>query len=88
MGGAHRDPVEMKGPGLDPFNVQTGYSPELLNVFQLVLESPGYIDRLKRHYQMFRNSVEKEGVRGALEANRIENKRRSLRDPKRRRRSR
>jgi hypothetical protein len=87
-GGAHSDPVEMKGPGLDPFNVQTGYSPELLNVFQLVLESPGYIDRLKRHYQMFRNSVEKEGVRGALEANRIENKRRSLRDPKRRRRSR
>jgi len=86
-GGAHSDPIEMKGPYLDPLNVQTKYASALLNLFRFVLQSPDYIERLKRHYQMFRDSVEKgNGRQGSIESNRIENKRKRLRDPKRRRR--
>jgi hypothetical protein len=81
------DPIEMKGPYLDPLNPQTKYSPALLNLFRFLLQSPDYVERLKAHYQMFRNSVEKgHGPQGGPETNRIENKRKFLRDPKRRRR--
>jgi hypothetical protein len=84
-GGAANDPIEMKGPYLDPLNPQTKYSPALLNLFRFLLQSTDYVDRLKRHYQMFRDSVAKgHGRHGNLETNRIENKRKRLRDPKRR----
>lgn len=84
---ASSDPVEMKGPYLDPLNPQTMYSPALLNLFRFILQSPGYVKRLKRHYRMFRDSVEKgHALRDKLKTNRLENKRRRLRDPKRRRR--
>ena len=86
-GGAHSDPIEMKGPCLDPLNAQTKYSSALLNLFRVFLQSTDYVERLKRHYQMFRDSLEKgDGRQGSLETNRLENKRRRLRDPKRRRR--
>ena len=87
MGGAASDPIEMKGPYLDPLNPQTKYSSTLLNVFGFLLQSPDYVERLKRHYQMFRNSVEKgHGWHDRLETKRIENRRKRLRAPKRRRR--
>jgi hypothetical protein len=57
-GGAHSDPVEMKGPYLDPFNAQTEYSSALLDLFRVVIDSPGYVERLQRHYQMFKEPVE------------------------------
>jgi len=79
-GGAHSDPNEMKGPSLDTLNSQTKYSPALLDLFRFLVESPEYVDRLKRHYRMFRDTVD------GTEANRIENRRKRLRDPKRRRR--
>jgi hypothetical protein len=85
-GGAHSDPIEMKGPELDTLNTQTEYSSALLDLFRLVLQSPDYVERLNRHYQMFRDSVERDNRRGSLETHRIENKRKRLRDPKRRRR--
>lgn len=86
-GGTHSDPIEMMGPGLDTLNPQSEYSPALLDLFRLFLQSPDYVERLKRHYQMFRNSVEKGGApQGSAETNRMENKRKRLRDPKRRRR--
>jgi len=85
-GGAHSDPIEMQGPCLDSLNVQTKYSSALLDLFRVLLQSPDYVERLKRHYQMFRESVEKGNSRqGSMESNRIENKRKRLRDPKRRR---
>jgi hypothetical protein len=86
-GSAANDPIEMKGPYLDPLNPQTKYSPALLNLFRFLIESPDYVERLKRHYQMFRDTVEKgHGRPDRLEAKRIENRRKRLRDPKRRRR--
>jgi hypothetical protein len=81
---AGSDPIEMKGPGLDPLNAQTEYSPALLDLFRFLLESTEYVERIKRHYRMFRDSVEK----GALENKRIENQHKRLRDPRRRRHAR
>ena len=83
--GGAGDPIEMKGPYLDPLNPQTNYAPALLNLFRFLLQSTKYVERLKRHYQMFRDSVEKgHGRPDRLEINRIDNKRKRLRDPKRR----
>jgi hypothetical protein len=87
-GGAHSDPVEMKGPYVDVLNPQTEYSSALLNLFRLLLQSPDYVEGLKRHYQMFRDSVDKGRSRpDSLKTNRIENSRKRLRDSKRRRRN-
>ena len=87
-GGPHSDPVEMKGPYVDVLNPQTEYSSALLNLFRFLLQSPDYGERLKRHYQMFRDSVDKGQSRpDSLKTNRIENSRKSLRGSKRRRRN-
>jgi hypothetical protein len=86
-GGAATDPIEMKEPYLDPLNPQTKYSFALLNLFRFLLQSPDYVERLKQHYQLFRDSVEKgPGRHDSLETNRIENRRKRLHDSSRRRR--
>jgi hypothetical protein len=76
---AGSDPIEMKGPALDSFNAQTSFAPALLKMFRSLIQSPDYVERLKRHYQMFRGPVESE-------TKRVENRRKRLRDPQRRRR--
>jgi hypothetical protein len=83
-GGGHSDPVEMKGPELDRLNPQTKYSPALLNLFRIFLQSPDYVERLKRHYQMFRDSVDKGRGRPDSPKTRMESRRKHLRDSKRR----
>ena len=47
-----------EGPYLDPLNLQTKYSAVLLNLFRFLLQLPDYVQRLQRHYPMFRDSVE------------------------------
>jgi hypothetical protein len=75
----------MQGPSLDTLNAQSQYSSALLNVFRSVLQSPEYVERLKRHYQMFRASVNQAGApRARHEIDRLQNRRTKLRDPKRR----
>lgn len=87
-GGPHIDPAELKGPYLDPLNQQSEYSPALLDLFRFLIEAPDYVERLQRHYQMFRESVDQEHARkSALEARTDSNRRKRLRDPRRRRRS-
>jgi hypothetical protein len=84
---AGSDPIEMKGPYLDPLNPQTKYSAALLNLFRFLVQSPDYDDRLQRHYRMFRASVDRDaGGYNCQEANRTENRWKRLRDPSRRRR--
>jgi hypothetical protein len=80
--GSASDPREMQGPTLDTMNEQSQYAPVLLDVFRSILESPGYIDRLKRHYQMFRATVD---PAARQETGRLQNRRAKLRDAKRRR---
>lgn len=81
-GGTHSDPVEMKGPYLDPLNPQSDYSPALLELFRSLIQSAEYVERFQRHYQMFRESVD--GKRGHL---RIEKTKQPRHIPKRRRQS-
>src|SRR5438105_13691598 len=49
-----------QGPELDPLSEQTSYAPALLDLFKWVLQSPGYVQRLKKHYQLFRAAVDEE----------------------------
>ena len=84
--GGDGDPAQFEGPYLDPLNPQTEHSPALLNLFRFLLQSPEYVARLQRHYQMFRESVDREANRGNGErTRRPENRRERLRDLKRRR---
>lgn len=45
------------GASLDPINPQTAYAPALLDLFEFVLEDPVYVERLKRHYRLFKGAV-------------------------------
>jgi hypothetical protein len=47
---------EMAGAMLDPINPQTKYAPVLLELFEMILQDPAYVDRLKRHYAMFKGA--------------------------------
>jgi len=39
---------------------QTPYAPALLRLFKFILKSPGYAQRLQKHYQLFRTAVDEE----------------------------
>lgn len=84
MAGPEADPVEMSGPSLDELNEQSQYAPALLEFFRSTTESPDYVSRLKRHYEMFRDSVESGGHSPESGHNRRVNRRKSVRDPGRR----
>lgn len=49
---------ELKGPNLNSLSHQSKYAPELLKLVSTVaLCDKGYIDRLKRHYKMFKEKM-------------------------------
>lgn len=48
---------EMAGPFLDPLAPQSRHAPALLELSRLVLSDPLYVDRLKRHYRMFKEAL-------------------------------
>lgn len=78
------DPADMKGPFLDILNTQSEYSPVLLEMFKMLLQSPDYVQRLKRHYRMFKDAVDLEHGPGGQDHSQIANRRRRVRDPRRR----
>jgi len=48
--------AEWSGPTLDPLNTQSAYAEGFLSMFKhVVLRDKSYVDRLKRHYTMFKN---------------------------------
>ncbi len=52
---------ELRGPDLNLLSPQSKYAPALLRMLQTVLlKDPKYIERLKRHYAMFRQAVDQE----------------------------
>jgi hypothetical protein len=53
-----QDRFHWQGPFLDPLGAQTQYSPLFLDLFQFLLQSPDYVQRLKDHYRLFRAAVE------------------------------
>jgi len=48
---------ECQGASLDPLNPQTEYSLALLRLFEYVLQDVAYVERLKRHYQLFKSDL-------------------------------
>lgn len=87
-GGPFADPAEMKGACLDPLNPQSKYSSALLHLFQFLLQSPDYVARLKRHYEMFRAAVDQDHARrDRQQNNRTPTRQKHLCGPKGRRRS-
>lgn len=55
------DAEAMSGAVLDPLNPQTRYSKAFLNLFHLMIEDRAYVERLKRHYRMFKRELKREG---------------------------
>jgi hypothetical protein len=50
---------ELQGPVLNPLSPQSELAPALLELMdELVLKDSLYVDRLKRHYQMFKEKVD------------------------------
>jgi hypothetical protein len=49
----------MSGVFLDPLNTQSIHSNALLELFLHLITDKAYADRLKRHYQLFRNAKTK-----------------------------
>ena len=50
---------ELKGPVLNMASPQSRLAPEILDMVQkIVLTDQAYVDRLKRHYELFRKRVE------------------------------
>lgn len=56
--GAGKDAKMMKGPVLAPLNKQSALAPALLELAKsLLLSSPEYVERIKRHYALFRRKI-------------------------------
>lgn len=57
--GAKDDAKDMKGPALAPMSRQSALAPALLELAKsLLLSSPEYVERIKRHYTLFRKKIE------------------------------
>ncbi len=66
---------DLKGPTLNISSPQSDLAPLLLErVKQYVLKDPAYIERLKRHYDLFKEVIEKQaqGKRSSSDSNRSE----------------
>ena len=60
----HGDGDEMKGPFLEPFGEQSSYAQGILRLFEeQLLTDTGYVSRIKRHYQMFKEVASQDPVR-------------------------
>lgn len=51
------DAAACQGPSLDPLNAQTIYAPALLRWFEFALTNEQYVERLKRHYELFKGTI-------------------------------
>lgn len=64
---------ELKGPALNLASSQSKLAPAFLEKVKLILQDKHYLERLKRHYKLFRDLVEKKTVK-------IENQRNELKE--------
>lgn len=56
---------DLKGPSLNPASPQSELAPILLDRIKYILEDGHYIERIKRHYRMFKDLIEKESRKEA-----------------------
>jgi hypothetical protein len=67
---------ELKGPALNSASRQSELAPALLEAVREVLADPAYVARLKRHYRMFKETVDGPASRRATTAPRRRRKKR------------
>lgn len=48
---------ELKGPSLTSGSPQSKYAPELLKLMEYIIGDKAYVQRLKRHYKMFKDHI-------------------------------
>lgn len=53
---------ELRGPALNTWSPQSELAPALLKKVKWVLEDEAYVARLKRHYRMFRSTLESKNL--------------------------
>ena len=64
-GHAEKDAKEMKGPSLARLTRQSALAPALLELAKAVLlSSPEYVERIKRHCTLFRGKIDGREGRG------------------------
>lgn len=51
---------ELKGPALNTGSLQSELAPALLEKVESVLEDDDYVNRIERHYRMFKDAIEEE----------------------------
>jgi hypothetical protein len=51
-----KNAAEWSQTTLDPLNPQTAHSASFLAAFEQMIQDKAYVDRLKRHYKMFKKS--------------------------------
>ncbi len=56
---------ELQGPVLNSMSPQSKLAPALIPQIEGILQDAKYVDRLKRHYAMFRKAIEKETARSS-----------------------
>jgi hypothetical protein len=66
----------MQGATLDILNPQSRHADALLNLFEWVLEDQAYVERLKKHYALFKSSLRQQRPLDARRRARIERRRR------------
>ena len=55
--------VELKGPALDLSTPQSDLAPAILDLIRnLILKDEVYVERVKMHYKMFREEIERKGI--------------------------
>ncbi len=56
--GDKADAVRLKGPQQNPLSPATELAPALREVVRnILLQDPEYVERIKKHYQMFRDKI-------------------------------
>jgi len=57
---------EMVGPSLEPLAPQCNLAPHFLELFQSMVQDPAFVDRLHKHYRLFRKEIEAEHNRPTM----------------------
>lgn len=57
---------EMIGLGLNPASLQSKFAPAALELVRDILQDKNYVARIKRHYKMFKETVDGHPVRMAV----------------------
>jgi hypothetical protein len=67
---------ELMGPALNTASRQSELAPALVEAVKVILADPAYVERLKRHYRMFKETVDGPASRRAKKPPRTHKKKR------------